>query len=71
MSEARDTPPSSSSSLSVFGDLSRLLSNRLHGVKLDMDTILVLLIVWFLLADGDELDWDLLLTVGALLIFGV
>lgn len=71
MSEAQDTSSGSSPNLSVFNDLSRLLSSRLHGVKLDMDTILVFVIVWFLLADENELDWDLMLTVGALLIFGV
>ena len=43
----------------------------LQNIKLDMDTILVLVIVWFLLKDGEEIDWEQLLLIGALLILGI
>ena len=56
---------------SVFTDLSRGLSGRLQNIKLDMDTIIVLVIVWFLLKDGEEIDWEQLLLIGALLILGI
>ena len=56
---------------SVFTDLSRGLSGRLQNIKLDMDTIFVLVIVWFLLIDGEEIDWEQLLLIGALLILGI
>lgn len=56
---------------SVFSDLTKSLSGRLQNIKLDMDTILVLVIVWFLLSDGEEIDWDQLLLIGALLILGI
>lgn len=56
---------------SVFADLTKSLSGRLQNIKLDMDTILVLVIVWFLLSDGDEVDWDQLLMIGALLLLGI
>lgn len=62
------TPPQAAS---VFSDLTKTLSGRLQNIKLDMDTILVLFIVWFLLSDGEEIDWDQLLLIGALLILGI
>lgn len=62
------TPPGSAS---VFSGIPRLLTGRLQNIKLDMDTILVLVVVWFLLSDGEDLDWDLLLMIGALLILGI
>ena len=55
----------------MFTDLSRGLSGRLQNIKLDMDTIIVLVIVWFLLKDGEEIDWEQLLLIGALLILGI
>lgn len=58
-------------SASVFSEIPRLLTGRLQNIKLDMDTILVLVVVWFLLSDGEDLDWDLLLMIGALLILGI
>ena len=58
-------------SASVFADLTHALSGRLQNIKLDMDTVLVLGIVWFLLSDGEETDWDLLLLVGGMLLFGI
>ena len=36
-----------------------------------MDTLIVLIIVWFLLGDGNETDWDELMLIGALLLLGV
>ena len=55
----------------MFTDLSRGLSGPLQNIKLDMDTIIVLVIVWFLLKDGEEIDWEQLLLIGALLILGI
>lgn len=56
---------------SVFSGLTRGLSGRLQNVKLDMDTVITLAIVWFLLSDSGEVDWDQLLLIGALLILGI
>ena len=42
-------PPQSS----TFSGLGRTLNARLQGVRLDMDTMIALLIVWFLLMDDD------------------
>ncbi|MDO4269963.1 MAG: hypothetical protein Q4C72_03465 [Eubacteriales bacterium] len=56
---------------SAFSDLTRGLTGRLQNIKLDMDTIIVLVIVWFLLSDGDDIDWEQLLMIGALLILGI
>ena len=67
----RSRSGASSQTASVFTDLSRGLSGRLQNIKLDMDTIIVLVIVWFLLKDGEEIDWEQLLLIGALLILGI
>ena len=48
-------PPQSS----TFSGLGRTLNARLQGVRLDMDTMIALLIVWFLLMDDDgAVDWE-------------
>ena len=43
------------------------------GARLDVDTIIVLVIVWFLLTgDGeDTVDWEQILLIGALLLLGI
>ena len=56
---------------SVFSELTRGLSGRLQNLRLDTDTVLVLAIVWFLLSDGDDTDWELFLMIGALLVLGI
>ena len=56
---------------STFSGLGRTLNARLQGVRLDMDTI-ALLIVWFLLMDDDgAVDWEQFLLTAALLLFGL
>ena len=67
---ARETsePPQSS----TFSGLGRTLNARLQGVRLDMDTMIALLIVWFLLMDDDgAVDWEQFLLTAALLLFGL
>ncbi len=61
----------SAQTAAVFSDLGRSLTDRLKNVKIDMDTLIVLIIVWFLLGDGNETDWDELMLIGALLLLGV
>ena len=61
-------PPQSS----TFSGLGRTLNARLQGVRLDMDTMIALLIVWFLLMDDDDVvDWEQFLLTAALLLFGL
>lgn len=56
---------------SLFSDLTRGLSGHLQNIKLDMNTIIALAVVWFLLKDGDEVDWDQLILIGVLLVLGI
>ena len=66
--------PDGAHSASVFPGLSRGLSGRLQNLRLDMDTIIVLVIVWFLLTgddDGDGIDWEQLVLIGVLLLLGI
>lgn len=77
-SAADDAPPihaepADTSAVSALAGLSRTLNDRFQNLRLDMDTVIALVIVWFLLSDGTEnsVDWDQFLLVGALLILGV
>ena len=61
-------PPQSS----TFSGLGRTLNERLQGDRLDMDTMIALLIVWILLMDDDGVvDWEQFLLTAALLLFGL
>ena len=65
-------PPEASAA--AFSAPGRGLSGRLQNLRLDMDTIIVLVIVWFLLTgddDGDGIDWEQLILIGVLLLLGV
>lgn len=65
-------PPQSGQAASVLADLSRGLSGRLQNIRLDADTIIALVIVWFLLSDdGGEVDWEQLILIGVLLVLGI
>ena len=59
-------PPQSS----TFSGLGRTLNARLQGVRLDMDTMIALLIVWFLLMDDDgAVDWEQFLLTADLILY--
>nr|WP_297274385.1 hypothetical protein [uncultured Agathobaculum sp.] len=65
-------PPQSGQTASVLAELSRGLSGRLQNIRLDADTIIALIIVWFLLSDdGGEVDWEQLILIGVLLVLGI
>ncbi len=53
------------------GGLGQLLANRIGGIKLDMNTLIALGVIWFLLSDGTVVDTDLLIIIGVLLLLGV
>ena len=66
------SPPQSGQTTSVLTELSRGLSGRLQNIRLDADTIVALVIVWFLLSDdGGEVDWEQLILIGVLLVLGI
>ena len=48
-----------------------MLSSRLSGIKLDMDTLIAFVVIWFLLSDGSIVDTDLLILIGVLLLLGI
>ena len=55
-------PPQSS----TFSGLGRTLNARLQGVRLDMDTMIALL-----MDDDGAVDWEQFLLTAALLLFGL
>lgn len=71
-----DAPPRAEGepAAAAFSSLGRGLSGRLQNIRLDMDTIIVLVIVWFLLSDDSEdggVDWEQLILIGVLLLLGI
>ena len=71
-----DAPPHAAGEppAAVSSPPGRGLSGRLQNIRLDMDTIIVLVIVWFLLSDdneGDGIDWEQLILIGVLLLLGI
>jgi len=55
----------------ALSELTRSLSGKLQGIKFDMNTVIMLAIVWFLLSDNGEVDWNQFLTIGVLFILGL
>lgn len=55
----------------ALGGLTRGLSDRLQNLRLDTNTVIALVIVWFLLSDGGDVDWEQLVFIGVLLLLGV
>lgn len=64
-------PPPQQHPNSAFGCLSQALGSRFGTIKFDAETLIALVVVWFLINDGEDLDTELLLMVGILLILGV
>ena len=65
-------PESAEPSHAAFAGLGRTLNERMQRFRLDTDTVIALLIVWFLLADDNgEVDWEQFLLTAALLLFGL
>lgn len=57
--------------VSAFGSLSQALGSRLGAIKFDADTLIAVAVIWFLLNDGEEIDTELLMIIGVLLILGI
>lgn len=68
-SEPPHTPPKAqpASMLSGLGDA---LSGRLRNLHFDLDTLIVIIAVYFLIADTDDFDIDLLVLIGVLFVLG-
>lgn len=53
------------------GGLLQTLGDRLGDIRFDSDTLIALVVVWFLLSDGEATDTDLLIIVFVLLVLGL
>lgn len=56
---------------SALGSLSQTLGSRLGSIRFDAETLIALVVVWFLISDGEEIDTELLLLIGILLVLGI
>ena len=72
LAAAEQAAPEQAEPQTTFSGLGRTLNERLQGIRLDMDTMIALLTVWFLLMDDTgEVDWEQFLLTAALLLFGL
>ena len=70
LAAAEQAAPEQAEPQTAFSGLGRTLNERLQGIRLDMDTMIALLIVWFLLMDDTgEVDWEQFLLTAALLLW--
>lgn len=68
---ARQPVPQPPHQPSALGSLSQALGSRLGTIRFDAETLIALVVTWFLISDGEELDTELLLMIGILLVLGV
>lgn len=64
-------PSTGGQAAAALGGLTHGLSDRLQNLRLDTNTIIALVIVWFLLSDDGDVDWEQLIFIGVLLVLGV
>ncbi len=55
----------------IFTGLNEMLSGRLKNLHFDLDTLIIIIAVYFLLTDCDDFDTDLLILIGILFLFGL
>ncbi len=64
-------PQNISQQTAAISELTRNLSGKLQNIKFDMDTVIMLAVIWVLLSDNGEVDWEQVLTIGILFILGL
>ncbi|NCB06021.1 MAG: hypothetical protein EOM69_10965 [Clostridia bacterium] len=69
--EAAAPPASAKSKGGITSTIKNLLGNNLKLPEIDADTILLLVVAYFLIADSDENISDTLLIIGALFLLGL
>lgn len=54
----------------ILTGMGQALSNRLTNLHFDLDTLIVIIAIYFLVADCDDFDIELLILIGILLVLG-
>lgn len=55
----------------LLSGISESLTERLSGLHFDMDTLIMIVAVYFLIADSDDFDTELLVIIGVLFVLGL
>lgn len=55
----------------LFSGISEALTGRLQNLHFDLDTLIILIAVYFLIADSEDFDTDLLVLIGVLFVLGL
>ncbi len=71
LSQQHQPPQNITQQTAAISELTRNLSGKLQNIKFDMNTVIMLAVIWFLLSDNGEVDWEQFLTIGILFILGL
>ena len=55
----------------LLSGLNTALSSRLRNLHFDLDTLIIIIAVYFLIADSDDFDTDLLVLIGIMFLLGL
>lgn len=55
---------------SIFSNLGETFSGRLQNLHFDLDTLIIIIAIYFLIADCEDFDTDLLILIGVLFLLG-
>ncbi|MGE4549262.1 MAG: hypothetical protein AB7C89_06900 [Intestinibacillus sp.] len=68
--EPPHAPPKAQPASNVLTGMGQALSNRLQSLHFDLDTLIVIMAIYFLVADSDDFDVELLILIGIMLVLG-
>lgn len=55
---------------SIFSELNDTLTSKLQNVHFNLDTLILIIAIYFLLADSEDFDSELLILIGVMFILG-
>ncbi len=64
-------PARAPSGAGLLSGLNTALSSRLRNLHFDLDTLIIIIAVYFLIADSDDFDTDLLVLIGIMFLLGL
>ncbi|MCB6364752.1 hypothetical protein LI291_00895 [Intestinibacillus massiliensis] len=67
----REAPPQAQPAGGILSGVGEALSGRLRNLHFDLDTLIVIIAIYFLIADSDDFDVDLLVLIGIMLVLGL
>lgn len=63
-------PPKARPASGLLSGMGGALSKRLQNLHFDLDTLIVIVAIYFLIADSNDFDVELLILIGIMLVLG-